>query len=300
MADGSHTSDTDKIDDLLRRAKVLSGRTGVETTTQKPAGSVIGDTLKSVKDAAESAKVVKATTEEAKGIIELVKQSALAAWNFINRLWPVRAYKWLEEKITTKKDKETGERKVVRPKTRLGMRLATIFMMSAMIPGIVGMPARNTAELGIDGVRMSTTMTTEVVRLNDVKNGADHNEWAVTGARFRNGAEEPTIFQVKTSIANDLWNIANNGRTFYPDDVTSPIAPGADALYEVTYYGNRWRVNDWVQAFPEMLSVRRLSAQETAAFNEAAARQTTVQQQVPAPIVNNGGQTAPAPAAPGR
>lgn len=299
MADGSNTSD--KIDDLLRRAKVLSGRAGGDATTgaQKPVGSVIGNTLNSVKEAAESAKVVKATTEEAKGLIELVKQSAIAAWNFVNRLWPVRAYKWLEEKLTTSKDKETGERKVTRPKMRLGMRLTTIFMMSAMIPGMIGMPARNTAELAIDSGRMATTMQTEVVRLNDVKNGADHNEWAVTGARFRNGAEEPTIFQVKTSIANDLWNIAHHGRTFYPDDVTASIAPGADALYEVTYYGNRWRVNDWVQAFPEMLSVRRLSAQETAAFNEAAAR-PVVQQQAPAPAVNSGGQTAPAPAAPGR
>lgn len=289
MADGS---DTSKIDELLRKAKVLGERSGGTATP----GSVIGDTAKSVKEAVESAKVVKATTDEAKGLFELVKQSALAAWTFVNKLWPVRAYKWLEEKITTKKDKETGERKVVRPKTRLGMRLTSIFMLSAMIPGMVGMPARNTVEMAVDTGRMATTMQTEVVRLNDVKNTSDHNMWAVTGSRVRNGVEEPTIFHIKTSIANDIWSLAHHGKTFYPDDVTAPIAPGADALYEVTYYGNRWRINDWVQAFPEMLSVRRLSADEAAAFNAAAARQ---QAQTPAVTAPASVQT-PAPPAPGR
>ncbi len=294
MADGS---DTSKIDELLRKAKLVAGRSGGATTQSGTPGSVIGDTVKNVRETVESVKAVKATTEEAKGLIELVKQSAIVAWDFLNKLWPVRAYKWLEEKLTTKKDKETGERKITRPKTRLGMRLTTIFMLSAMVPGIVGMPARNAVELTVDTARMSSTMQTEVVRLNDVKNGADHNSWAVTGARFRHGAEEPTIFQVKTSIANDIWNLAHHGRTFYPDDVTASVAPGADALYQVTYYGNRWRINDWVQAFPEMLSVRRLNTEETAAFNAAAARQAqalTATVTAPAPVSH-----APAPV-PGR
>lgn len=286
--------DTSKIDELLRKARVVAGRSG-GTLEASPTGSVIGDTVKNAKETVENLKAVKVTTEEAKGLIELVKQSAIVAWDFLNKLWPVRAYKWLEEKLTTKKDKETGERVVTRPKTRLGMRLTTIFMMTAMVPGIVGMPARNTVELGVDTARMTTSMQTEVVRLNDVKNTGDQNVWSVTGMRFRDGQEESTIFKVKTSIANDIWNMFRHGTPFYPDDVTAPVAPGANDLYEVTYYGNRWRVNDWIQAFPELLSVRKLDASEAAAFNAAAARG----EHAPAPTVNAPAPVAPVPA-PGR
>jgi hypothetical protein len=89
MADGS---DTSKIDELLRKARVVAGRSG-GTVTQDTTGSVIGDTVKNAKETVETLKAVKVTTEEAKGLIELVKQSAFVAWDFLNKLWPVRAYK---------------------------------------------------------------------------------------------------------------------------------------------------------------------------------------------------------------
>lgn len=297
MADGY---DSDRTDEIIRRARAAVGRSG---PVGEAPGSVIGNTLKDVKEGVENIKAVKATADEAKGAFTLVKQLALATWNFVNKLWPVRAYKWLEEKLTTKKDKETGERRVTRPKMRLGMRLATAFMLSAMIPGMIGVPARNVAEVGVDGFRMGTTLHTEVVRLNDTKNAADNdNVWTITGNRFHNGAETPMIWKVKTSIPNDLWSLTHTGNpVFYPDDVTAPVAPGANDLYRITTYGVRWRVADWLQAFPQIVHVEKLNAQETADFNAAAARQVQAAAQAQQVAQPGAQTTAPQPApAPGR
>ncbi|HYD19207.1 MAG TPA: hypothetical protein VEF76_12080 [Patescibacteria group bacterium] len=289
MADGYDTSRTDEI---IRRARAAVNRNGPVGDVQ---GSVIGNTLKDVKEGVENIKAVKATADEAKGAWQVVKQLGLAVWHFVNKLWPVRAYKWTEKKLTTKLDKESGERKVTRPKLRIGMRLATAFMLSAMIPGMIGMPARNTMEIGVDSFRMGTSLHTEVVRLNDTKNTADENVWSVTGNRFENGQETPMIWKVKTSIPNDIWSLTHTGNpVFYPDDVTAPVAPGANDLYRITTYGQRWRVADWLQAFPQIVQVQKLTPQEAADFNAAAQRQQAATQ-APAAQQHAPAQQQPAP-----
>lgn len=283
MADGS---DSKKIDELLRKARNLQARTNTDTSDDPPSvlkkdntGSVIGDALKDVKDGIESVKAVKATQKEVTGGMELVKQTGMGVWNFIKNSWPAKAYMWLFNKVAYKKDKETGEKKF-RPKRAKAMILSTIFAGSALIPGMIGAPARTimgaVTEPVMDGVRMASMYHhDEIMYLNDqhIAN-ADENLWVVKGTLNPNGGvDDAVLFYVKPSLAHDIWSWANTGNPmFIPDQVVAPVAPGANNMYRVTYYGVRWRLATWLQAYPQLLDVQALTPQEAAEFNARAQR----------------------------
>lgn len=306
MADGS---DTKKIDELLRKAKLLQTRTGTGGEDEAEpgilrkdnSGSVIGDTLKGVKEGIESVKAVQATQKEVSGGYELVKQTGMSVWKFLKNSWPVRGYMWLYNKVAYKKDKKTGER-TFRPKRAKAMILSTAFAASALVPGVVGMPARTVinavTEPVMDGARMATMMhRDEIMYLNDqhIAN-ADENLWVVKGTTNPGGSvDDAVLFYVKPSLAHDIWSWVNKGNPmFIPDQVVAPVAPGANNMYRVTYYGVRWRLATWLQAYPQLLDVQAISPAEAAQFNRAAAPQNRQeqqqQQQVTAPV------TAPNPA----
>jgi hypothetical protein len=284
------------IDELLadaRRLKAQVGQTANDTKKTDIKGTVLGDTLKKVE-------VLNDAAQEAHGAKALIKETGKSVWHFLGRTWPVRAYGWLFKKICYKKDKETGERKL-RPRRAKAMILTTAFLASAALPGMVGTPARHVigavSEPIYDGARMATMMhKNEIMYLND-EHVVDHahNTWVVKGTTQPGGdVNDAVLLNVKPSLANDLWSWKNKGTPFFiPDQVVAPVAPGNQTKYMVTYYGHRWRLFTWLQAYPELLDVKALPAD----FNANAAKGATppqAQTTTPAPAQ----QQAPAPKAP--
>jgi hypothetical protein len=294
MADGSKS-----IDELLEQARRLKAQTqqGQEDAKRSEIKtSAVTDTLKDIKAFNQTAK-------EVNGGYQLVKHTGLSVWNFLKNNWVSRAYMKVFNKFCYKKDKETGERKL-RPTRAKAMILTTAFMASALVPGMIGTPARTTigavTEPVMDGVRMTAMMhKNEVMYLNDQHiYDAKENVWVVKGTTDPNGSVENTVlFKVKPSLAHDLWQWKNKGDPFFkPDRVVGPIAPGANNKCIVTYYGSRWRVANWLEAYPYLLDVKCEST-PAANFNQAAkpgqeVEKPAVQQQAPVPKQ----QTAPIPA----
>lgn len=299
MADGGKTKSIDELLADARKLKNQVGQTAQDAKKTDIKGTVAGDALKKVQ-------VLNDTAEEVHGGVALVKETGKSVWHFLARTWPVRAYKWLFKKICYKKDKETGELKL-RPTRAKAMVLTTAFLASAAIPGMIGAPARMTigavAEPIFDGSRMVTMMhKQEVMYLND-QHVVDHknNVWVVKGTTKPDGdVNDAVLFNVKPSLMNDVWSWKNKGNPFFiPDQVVAPVAPGANNKYLVTYYGHRWRLFTWLQAYPELLDVKALPKD----YNEAAAKKDeakppVVQQQAPAPTPVQQ-QNTPAPKTPG-
>ena len=297
MADAN--AKTKSIDQLLEDARKLRAQVGQTANDAKKTdiqGSVAGDALKKIQ-------IVNDAAKEAHGARALVKETGRSVWNFFKNSWPVRAYSWMFKKICYKTDKETGEKKL-RPNRAKAMILTTAFLASGAIPGMIGTPARtvmgSVAEPIIDGARMATMMhKDEIMYLND-EHVVDHahNVWVVKGTTKPGGdVNDAVLLNVKPSLMNDLWSWKNKGNPFFiPDQVVSPVAPGNQTKYMVTYYGHRWRLFTWLQAYPELLDVKALPAD----FNANAKPGTTppaAQQTTPAPAQQ---QTAPAPRAPGQ
>jgi hypothetical protein len=298
MADGS----TKSIDELLEQARRLKAQTEQGTDAAgkgKVKSTPIGDALNDVK-------AFNATAKEVRGGMALVKETSKSVFGFLRRTWPVRAWMWAFKKFCYKKDKETGERKL-RPTRAKAMVLTTAFLASAMIPGMIGAPARATigavGEPISDGVKMTLFMhKDEIVYLNDQHiHDAKENVWVVKGTTKPNGdVNDAILFKVKPSLMNDLWQWKNKGDPFFlPDRVVSPVAPsGNGTAYRVTYYGARWRIATWLQAYPYLLDVQALPQGTTPEnFNKAATPQieqkAPVQQVAPvqtAPVQQPGGQ----------
>lgn len=296
MADGGKVKSIDELLADARKLKTQVGHTVKDAQKTDIKGTVAGDALKKVQ-------VLNDTAEEVKGGMTLFKETGKSIWHFLSRTWPVRAYGWLFKKLCYKTDKETGEKKL-RPTRAKAMVLTTAFLASAAIPGMIGMPARATigavTEPIMDGARMATMMhKDEVMYLND-QHVVDHknNVWVVKGTISPDGdVNDAVLFNVKPSLMNDLWSWKNKGNPFFiPDQVVAPVAPGANNKYLVTYYGHRWRLFTWLQAYPELLDVKAIPAD----FNGAAKKDEAkppVQQEAPAPTVRQ--QTPPAPRTPG-
>jgi len=293
-----------KVDELLEKARRLKEQTGTPANDKgfkgQIKGSVIGDTLNNVK-------AINATAEEVKGGATFFKELGLTIYNFLKKSWPGRAYAWAFKKICYKKDKQTGEKHL--SKKRAGaMILTTAFMATAVIPGMIGSPARTVidtvTEPIYDGAMMATTMQKEVVYLNN-KHLVSHsdNEWVASGTVDKfGGSNESLLYLVKPSLANDIWHWKNKGNPFFiPDQITSPISPGNSQAYVVTSYGwQRWRVAKWLQAYPILLDAQPVTDQQAAAFNAAVkAGQNPftikVQSEAAAPTTQT---QAPTPAAP--
>ncbi|MEZ0226180.1 MAG: hypothetical protein ACAH83_16615 [Alphaproteobacteria bacterium] len=296
MADGGKVKSIDELLADARKLKNQVGATAQEVGKTDIKGSVAGDALKKVK-------VLNDTAEEVQGGMSLVKETGKSIWHFLGRTWPVRGYKWLFKKICYKKDKETGEL-TLRPNRAKAMVLTTAFLASAAIPGMIGVPARATigaiAEPIFDGSRMVTMMhKEEIMYLND-QHVVDHknNVWVVKGTTKADGdVNDAVLFNVKPSLMNDLWSWKNKGNPFFiPDQVVAPVAPGANNKYIVTYYGHRWRLFTWLQAYPELLDVKAIPADFNGAAKKEEAKPPT-QQEAPAPTVQH--QNTPAPKAPG-
>ncbi len=299
MADGS-SGKPKSIDELLEDARKIRAQVGQTTQDAKKLnikGTVAGDALKKVE-------VLNDAAQEAHGVKALVTETGRSVGHFIVHSWPVRAYAWLFKKLCYKKDKATGEKKVS-PRRAKAMILSTAFLASAAIPGMIGMPARHTigavAEPVFDGARMATMMhKNEIMYLND-EHVVDHahNVWVVKGTTKPGGdVNDAVLLNVKPSLMNDLWSWKNKGNPFFiPDQVVSPVAPGNQTRYMVTYYGHRWRLFTWMQAYPELLDVKALPADFNANATKAPAANANApqaQHTTPAPV------QASAPKAPGQ
>ena len=292
MADAAKTKSIDELLEDARRLRAQVGQTANDAKKTDIKGTPAGDALKKIQ-------VVNDAAKEAHGATALVKETGRSVWNFIKRSWPVRAYGWAFRKICYKKDKETGEKKL-RPRRAKAMILSSIFLASAAIPGMIGTPARHVigavAEPVFDGTRMVTMMhKNEIMYLND-EHVVDHahNVWVVKGTTKPGGdVNDAVLLNVKPSLMNDLWSWKNKGNPFFiPDQVVSPVAPGNQTKYMVTYYGHRWRLFTWLQAYPELLDVKALPADFNANAKPGTPPAPHDQQTTPAPVQ----QTAPAPA----
>jgi hypothetical protein len=286
----------DELLEQARRMRQATSQGGDIAKKTEIKGSVITDTLKEIKAVNETAK-------EVRGGWHVIKHAGLVAWEKV--LSPVyefvkpvtsriaKCYMWAFNKVCYKKDKETGEKHLSRNRAGAFI-LATAFVASAAVPGMVGAPARTaigavTEPIG-DGVRMALFMhKNETIYLNDqhVVNEAE-NIWVVKGTTTPNGGvEETVLFKVKPSLAHDLWQWKTKGDPFFmPDRVVGPVAPGANNKCTVTYYGARWRIANWLQNYPYLLDVKCESSTPmgqapVANFNQAA--QPGAQAQTPAP-----------------
>ncbi|MEZ0261514.1 MAG: hypothetical protein ACAH80_10925 [Alphaproteobacteria bacterium] len=304
----ANTNTVKSADDLLeqaRRMRSASQQSGANAKKTEIKGSVITDTLKEIKAVNETAK-------EVRGGWHVLKHAALVAWEKVlspvyDFIKPVtsrvaKCYMWAFNKVCYKKDKKTGEKHLSRNRAGAFI-LATAFIASAAVPGMIGTPARTAigavTEPVSDGIRMALFMhKSETMYLNDqhVVNEAE-NIWVVKGTTTPNGGvEETVLFKVKPSLAHDIWQWRTKGDPFFmPDRVVGPVAPGANNKCTVTYYGARWRIANWLQAYPYLLDVKCESstpAPQAPAnqFNQAVQGQT--QAPTPAPAAVH----APAPA----
>lgn len=292
MADGS-SGKTKSIDELLadaRKLKAQVGQTAQDAKKTDIKGTPLGDSLKKVE-------ILNGAAKEAHGGWALVKETGKTVGGFFRRTWPVRAWFWAFNKICFKKDKQTGE-KHLRPRRAFAMVASTIALSTAIIPGTMGVPARHVigsvVEPVVDGARMATMMhKNEIMYLND-EHVVDHahNIWVVKGTTQPGGdVKDAVLLNVKPSLMNDLWSWKNKGTPFFiPDQVVAPVAPGNTTKYMVTYYGSRWRLFTWLQAYPQLLDVKAVPAD----FNANAAKKdaSKAEQTAPAPVVQN---QAPAP-----
>jgi len=288
----------DELLEQARRMRSASQKSGAAATKTDIKGSVITDTLKEIKAVNETAK-------EVRGGWHVIKHAGLVLWEKV--LSPVydfvkpvtsrvaKCYMWAFNKVCYKKDKATGEK--VLSRNRAGaFILATAFVASAAVPGMIGAPARTAigavTEPVSDGIRMTLFMhKNETMYLNDqhVVNEAE-NIWVVKGTTVPNGGvEETVLFKVKPSLAHDIWQWNAKGDPFFmPDRVVGPVAPGSNNKCTVTYYGARWRIANWLQAYPYLLDVKCESmptAPQAPAnqFNQAVQPGQTQQAPAPAP-----------------
>ncbi len=276
-------AENSKIDQLLAQARLLKEQSGkpanqnaAKAAAKADQGGLKGDSV--IVDTLNDVKAIRATADEVKGGLNFFKQFGLTVFEKTRNSWVGKAYGWLFNKVTMKKDKETGQK--YRSKKRAGaMILSTIFLASAALPLGIGGPARSVigavTEPIYDGARMTTMMHTDIMYLNDqhLANHAD-NIWVVKGTREKGaGVDEAILFTVKPSLAHDVWNMAVKGHPFFiPDQVVAPVAPGNTQAYKVTSYGVRWRLANWLQAYPVMLDAQPVTPAQATAFNEAAVK----------------------------
>jgi hypothetical protein len=283
-----------KIDaaDLLKKAKALQATSGSNVLKENDSG---GDTV--VGKALNEIVTLNRTVKETKGFYTRMKEgwkkfcafySPVGA--FLKKI--ARPYKWLWNKTSAK----AYESKWARGLARLGRAYLLAWTVAALpfSSDTLGVEQARyiTSEPVYDGTRMAVFgVQTDTLYLNSVTEVDHKNEiFTVKGCKDYGDCDDKNsvFFRVEPRLMHQMWKWFNKGNPFFiPGQEVAPITSGAAPFaYEVQSYGARWRFAKYFQAYPEILSVRRIEMPTSVAttFNGSSTgdQKTPVKNSVPA------------------
>lgn len=135
-----------------------------------------------------------------------------------------------------------------------------------------------TTELAYDGIRMAYFgIKKDTLYLNSVTE-VNHDDGLFTVKGCKNAGEcddsNSVFLTVQPRAAHHLWKFSQGKGLFIPDQEIASVSPGNNSFaYVVTSYGSRWRGARALQAYPEVLNIKRIempaSNTATKAFKNA-------------------------------
>lgn len=294
------TDDSKKLDELLRRAKMIQAQAGSDKKPAKtdehgiPKADTIGTTIKNIESVQKAAETINNTAQ-------IVTAAGGTAWRFVKPLWenPVSQWCWRKlkaahSKFCYKTDKKTGERSF--SKKRAGaFYLACYTALAAFLPFLPGAtivqkavvePAVDTAVLVKDAFRMQFAYQENVqVLLNrESQTSIDREEGTYQVKVEKDGQHFGAV--IKPGFLHSQWYLKNRGSLLYNTDVIAAAIPSGEvAKCTATLYGSHHPFLLYLGAKPVLLEAKCETAKTS--FNHAAEGTTmqasfTIQQAAPA------------------
>lgn len=277
------TDDSKKLDDLLRRAKMIQAQAGGDKAPAKTDAhgipkdeNTIGNAIKGLESVQKAAETINNTTK-------IVTASTSTAWNFVKPLWENRFSQWCWRKLKAahskfcyKTDKKTGERSF--SKKRAGaFYLGCYTVLAAVLPFMPGAaivqkavvePVADTAFLVKDAFRMQFAYQENVqVLLNrESQTSIDRNEGTYQVKVEKDGQHFGAV--IKPGFLHSQWYLNNRSSLLYNTDVIAAAIPSGEvAKCTATMYGSHHPFLLYLGAKPVILEAKCETAKTS--FNNA-------------------------------